>query len=206
MSSNINPGPIDSLPLVKRHILSEISRAIDNRSKQLISLDNHYSAYQISYNKRFVIVDKNGSIISSANGYGFKTIETAKKALSMMLGGPLEKPNIKKSLQREIEKENPEKFIKASPHYKAYYVESINRYVIIDDVRTISANGNGYGYRSIKTAKASANYLEEKQKRQSKHHKRSQSKHHKRSNRLDSYDIDMELADCYYGYNEADFY
>lgn len=54
---------------------------------------------------------------------------------------------------------------------------------------------NGWGYKTIESAEKAALYTDMlAERRMCKHQNPS------------SYDIDMEMTDCYYGYNQADFY
>lgn len=54
---------------------------------------------------------------------------------------------------------------------------------------------NGWGYKSLKSAEKATFYADMRAERR-----------WNRNQSPSSYDIDMELLDCYYGYNEADFY
>ena len=51
------------------------------------------------------------------------------------------------------------------------------------------------GYKSLESAEKAALYADMRAERRMRKHRNPS-----------SYDIDMEMADCYYGYNQADFY
>ena len=205
MYRRIKPGPLDKDNYVIYKALREIQNALTKHPNKLIQLDKDHDAYKLSFNDRYVVLDKEGVIVLTASGYGYKTIKSATNAIKASTGGPLEKRNTSSSLQKKIRQLNetkPEVFTKLTKQYQAYYVKSMDRYVIIDEFGTICANGNGYGFRTIATARKSAKYLEDHQKRCRQNWKRNR----RQSSRPQSYDIDMEMADCYYGYNAADFF
>lgn len=84
--------------------------------------------------------------------------------------------------------------------YKIIYLEGFNRYIIINEFGTIYETANGWGYKTLLSAQKAAQYMAMRSERVKSRQT------HKRHRGPDSYDIDMEMAECYYGYNEADFY
>ena len=152
----IKPGPLEKDNYVIYKALREIQNAIAKHPKKLIPLDKDHDAYKLSFNDRYVVLDKEGVIVLTASGYGYKTIKSATNAIKASTGGPLEKRNTSSSLQKKIthfQETKPEVFTKLTKQYRAYYVKSMDRYVIIDEFGTICANGNGYGFRTIATAR-----------------------------------------------------
>ena len=90
--------------------------------------------------------------------------------------------------------------IDENDEYKIIYLEGFNRYIIINEFGTIYETANGWGYKTLLSAQKAAQYMAMRsdlvKSRQT----------HRGYRGPDSYDIDMEMAECYYGYNEADFY
>lgn len=204
MYRRIKPGPLEKDNYVIYKVLREIKNTMTKHPEKLIPLDKDHNAYKLSFNDRYVVLDKEGVIVLTASGYGYKTIKSATNAIKARTGGPLGKRNTSLSLQNKITKlqgTEPEGFTNLTTQYRAYYVKSMDRYVIIDESGTICANGNGYGFHTIATARKSAKYLENRQKPHRQNRKRTS----KQSSRPQSYDIDMEMADCYFGYSAEDF-
>ena len=204
MYRRLKPGPLEKDNYVIYQVIREIKNAMTKHPEKIIPIVKDYNAYKLSFNDRYIVLDKEGIIVLTARGYGYKTIESATNALQASIGGPLGKRNTHSSLQKKITHLNeiePKVFKQLTDQYRAYYVESMDRYVLVNEFGTICADGNGYGFRTIATARKAANYLEDHQKRCRQNWKRNR----RQSSRPQSYDIDMEMADCYYGYNASDF-
>ena len=185
MYRRLKPGPLEKDNYVIYQVIREIKNAMTKHPEKIIPIVKDYNVYKLSFNDRYIVLDKEGVIVLTARGYGYKTIESS-------------------SLQKKITRLNeiePKVFKQLTDQYRAYYVESMDRYVLVNEFGTICADGNGYGFRTIATARKAANYLEDHQKRCRQNWKRNR----RQSSRPQSYDIDMEMADCYYGYNAADF-
>ena len=103
---------------------------------------------------------------------------------------------IQKQIYKIIEN-NPEKLISITnkKYIKAIYINSLKRYIVTDDDGRIMETANGWGYKTIESAEKAALYSDMLAERRMKRHQSPS-----------SYDIDMEMADCYYGCNQADFY
>lgn len=97
----------------------------------------------------------------------------------------------------KIIENNPKKLIQITnnKYIKAIFIDELKRYIVIDDCGNILETANGWGYKSLKSAEKAASYADMRAERR-----------YNRNQSPSSYDIDMELLDCYYGYNEADFY
>lgn len=80
-------------------------------------------------------------------------------------------------------------------YIKAIFMDELNRYIVIDDYGNIMETANGWGYKSLESAEKAALYADMRAERAMRRHRTA-----------NSYDIDMEMADCYFGYNQADFY
>ena len=80
-------------------------------------------------------------------------------------------------------------------YIKAIFIDELNRYIVIDDYGNIMETANGWGYKSLESAEKAALYADMRAERAMRRHRTA-----------NSYDIDMEMADCYFGYNQADFY
>jgi len=74
-------------------------------------------------------------------------------------------------------------------------MNELKRYIVTDDYGIIMETANGWGYKNIESAEKAALYANILAERR-----------FKRNQSHSSYDIDMEMANCYYGYNQADFY
>lgn len=103
---------------------------------------------------------------------------------------------IQKQIYKIIET-NPEKLLSITnnKYIKAIYINELNRYIVTDDYGDIMETANGWGYKTIESAEKAALYADMRAERRMRRHQSPS-----------SYDIDMEIADCYYGYNQADFY
>lgn len=97
----------------------------------------------------------------------------------------------------DIVANEPEKLISITnrKYIKAIFIDELNRYIVIGDYGTILETANGWGYKTIESAANAASYMDMRAERAMRKHQTAS-----------SYDIDMEIADCYYGYNPADFY
>ena len=97
----------------------------------------------------------------------------------------------------KIIKNNPKKLISITnnKYIKAIFINELKRYIVTDDYGIIMETANGWGYKTIESAEKAALYANILAERR-----------FKRNQSPSSYDIDMEMADCYYGYNQADFY
>ena len=97
----------------------------------------------------------------------------------------------------EIIETNPEKLLSITnnKYIKAIYINELNRYIVTDDYGDIMETANGWGYKTIESAEKAALYADMRAERRMRKHRNPS-----------SYDLDMEIADCYYGYNQADFY
>ena len=97
----------------------------------------------------------------------------------------------------EIIENNPEKLLSIASitYMKAIFLDELKRYIIVSDYGYIMETANGWGYKTLKSAEKAAWYIDMQAERAMRRHR----------NGI-SYDIDMEMADCYYGYNQADFY
>lgn len=96
----------------------------------------------------------------------------------------------------DIVKNEPEKLISITnnKYIKAISVDELKRYIVIDDYGNILETANGWGYKTLESAENAALYADMRAERAMRKHQTAS-----------SYDIDMEMADCYYGYNPADF-
>lgn len=96
----------------------------------------------------------------------------------------------------DIVKNEPEKLISITnnKYIKAIFIDKLKRYIAIDDCGNILETANGWGYKTIESAENAALYADMRAERAMRKHQTAS-----------SYDIDMEMADCYYGYNPADF-
>ena len=106
----------------------------------------------------------------------------------------------KNKIQKEIYKiiENkPEKLLSIASitYMKAIFLDELKRYIIVSDYGYIMETANGWGYKTLESAEKAAWYIDMRAERAMR-----------RRRNGSSYDIDMEMADCYYGYNQADFY
>lgn len=105
-----------------------------------------------------------------------------------------------KEIQNKIYKiieNDPKKLISITnkEYIKAIFINELKRYIVTDDDGLIMETANGWGYKTIESAEKAALYADMlAERRMCKHQNPS------------SYDIDMEMTDCYYGYNQADFY
>lgn len=97
----------------------------------------------------------------------------------------------------EIIETNPEKLLSITSinYMKAIFLDELKRYIIVSDYGNIMETANGWGYKTIESAEKAAFYANMRAERK-----------WNRNQSPSSYDIDMEILDCYYGYNEADFY
>ena len=97
----------------------------------------------------------------------------------------------------DIVETEPEKLISITnnKYIKAIFIDELNRYIVIDDYGNIIKSANGWGYKTLESAENAALYADIRAERL-----------FQRTQTASSYDIDMEMADCYYGYNSADFY
>ena len=104
--------------------------------------------------------------------------------------------NIQKQIYKIIET-NPEKLLSITSvnYMKAIFLDELNRYIVTDDDGNIMETANGWGYKTQESAEKAALYADMRAERRMRKHRNPS-----------SYDIDMEMADCYYGYNQADFY
>lgn len=91
MYRRIKPGPLEKDNYVIYKALREIQNAIAKHPNKLIQLDKDHDAYKLSFNDRYVVLDKEGVIVLTASGYGYKTIKSATNAIKASTGGPLEK-------------------------------------------------------------------------------------------------------------------
>lgn len=96
----------------------------------------------------------------------------------------------------EIVESDPKKIIPITnnKYIKAIFMDELNRYIVIDDYGNIMETANGWGYKSLESAEKAALYADMRAERALRRHRTA-----------NSYDIDMEMADCYFGYNQADF-
>lgn len=103
---------------------------------------------------------------------------------------------IQKQIYKIIET-NPEKLLSITSinYMKAIFLNKLKRYIIVNNYGNIIATANGWGYKSLESTEKAALYADMRAERRMKRHQSPS-----------SYDIDIEMADCYYGYNEADFY
>ena len=106
----------------------------------------------------------------------------------------------KNKIQKEIYKiieNNPEKLLSITSitYMKAIFLDELKRYIIVSDCGYIMETANGWGYKTQESAEKAALYADMRAERRMRKHRNPS-----------SYDIDMEMADCYYGYNQADFY
>ena len=103
---------------------------------------------------------------------------------------------IQKQIYKIIET-NPEKLlsITSKNYMKAIFLDELKRYIVTDDYGNIMETANGWGYKTIESAEKAASYADMRAERRMRKHRNPS-----------SYDLDMEMADCYYGYNQADFY
>lgn len=97
----------------------------------------------------------------------------------------------------KIIENNPKKLISITNinYMKAIFLYELKRYIIVSNYGNIMETANGWGYKSLESAEKAALYADMRAERRMRKHRN-----------LNSYDIDMEMADCYYGYNQADFY
>lgn len=97
----------------------------------------------------------------------------------------------------EIVESDPKKIIPITnnKYIKAIFMDELNRYIVIDDYGNIMETANGWGYKSLESAEKAALYADMSAERSMRCHRTA-----------NSYDIDMEMVDCYLGYNQADFY
>lgn len=97
----------------------------------------------------------------------------------------------------EIVESDPKKIIPITnnKYIKAIFMDELNRYIVIDDYGNIMETANGWGYKSLESAEKAALYADVSAERAMRCHRTA-----------NSYDIDMEMVDCYLGYNQADFY
>lgn len=89
--------------------------------------------------------------------------------------------------------------ISGTNDYLVFHIDGFDRYIVIDEFGTIIETANGWGYKSFASAEKAALYVDMQAEMRAQ---RIMRKYRSAS----SYDIDMEMADCYYGYNHADFY
>ena len=103
---------------------------------------------------------------------------------------------LQKEIYKTIENE-PTKLISITnnEYTKAIFINELKRYIVTDDYGNIMETANGWGYKSLESAEKATIYADILAER-----------HIKRHQSPSSYDIDMEMADCYYGYNQSDFY
>lgn len=103
--------------------------------------------------------------------------------------------NIQRQIFNIVENE-PHKLIQITnnDYYCAIHVDEINRYLVINKFGNIMETANGWGYKTIESAEKAALYTDMRAERRMRKHKNPS-----------SHDIDMEMADCYFGYNQADF-
>lgn len=96
----------------------------------------------------------------------------------------------------EIVESDPKKIIPITnnKYIKAIFMDELNRYIVIDDYGNIMETANGWGYKSLESAEKAALYADMRAERAMRRHRTA-----------NSYDIDMEMVDCYFGYNQADF-
>ena len=97
----------------------------------------------------------------------------------------------------DIVETEPEKLISITnnKYIKAIFIDELNRYIVIDDYGNIIESANGWGYKTLESAENAALYADIRAERL-----------FQQTQTASSYDIDMEMADYYYGYNSADFY
>ena len=98
---------------------------------------------------------------------------------------------------KEIIQSDPKKLIPITnnKYIKAIFINELKRYIVTDDLGNIMETATGWGYKTIESAEKAAFYADMRAERK-----------WNQNQSPSSYDIDMELLDCYYGYNEADFY
>lgn len=103
---------------------------------------------------------------------------------------------IQKQIYKIIET-NPEKLLSITSvnYMKAIFLDELKRYIIVSDYGNIMETANGWGYKTLESAENAAWYADMRAERRMRKHRNPS-----------SYDIDMEIADCCYGYNQADFY
>ena len=103
---------------------------------------------------------------------------------------------IQKQIYKIIET-NPEKLLSITSvnYMRAIFLGELKRYIVTDDYGNIMETANGWGYKTLELAEKAAWYADMRAERRMRKHRNPS-----------SYDIDMEMADCYYGYNQADFY
>lgn len=97
----------------------------------------------------------------------------------------------------EIVESDPKKLIPITnnKYIKAIFIDELNRYIVIDDYGNIIETANGWGYKSLESAEKAALYADMRAERAMRRYRTA-----------NSYDIDMEMVDCYFGCNQADFY
>lgn len=66
--------------------------------------------------------------------------------------GTLRKPEIRKFIKSEIAK--ADRFIEVDDRFSIFYVKQFNRYVVVSNrTRSIASDANGYGFKSVESAK-----------------------------------------------------
>lgn len=63
MYRRIKPGPLEKDNYVIYKALREIQHALTKHPKKLIPLDKEHNAYKLSFNDRYVVLDKEGVIV-----------------------------------------------------------------------------------------------------------------------------------------------
>ena len=107
------------------------------------------------------------------------------------------KGNKMKQGRLETDSTYPEKLLSITSvnYMRAIFLGELKRYIVTDDYGNIMETANGWGYRTLESAEKAAWYADMRAERRMRKHRNPS-----------SYDIDMEMADCYFGYNQADFY
>lgn len=68
-------------PEIRKFIKSEIAK-----SNELIDIDGRFSAFHVKQFNRYVLIsNRTHSIASDAHGYGFKSVESAKRLIEKFL-------------------------------------------------------------------------------------------------------------------------
>ena len=91
----------------------------------------------VPFKNRFVVVNKEGTVIDDANGYGYKTKQNAYLAANWKFLGGKEKANKRKSDFEKWKKENPihDQVIVDFYRYVDSYVKDIAiGYITMDDI------------------------------------------------------------------------
>lgn len=98
----------------------------------------------------------------------------------------------------ELVKNEPEKMLPIfsdDDYRRVVYVNELKRYLVINEFGTIKETANGWGYKSFESARKALLYADIATERAWKQRRK-----------YGDYHTAMELAESYYGCNQADFY